>query len=321
MTNTLKIPTGRYLVTGGAGFLGSHMTENLLAKGCEVVVADNFLTGRPSNLRAMLSNKNLTVLEHDITKPLSVSGGLAGIFHMASPASPIDYAKFPIETLRVGAIGSDNILSLARDKECRILVTSTSEVYGDPLEHPQKETYWGNVNPIGPRGCYDESKRYLEALTMAYHRTHNLATRIVRIFNTYGPRMRSDDGRVVPNFCMQALSCEDVTVNGDGSQTRSFCYVTDLVEGIQRIFCCDYAEPINCGNPIEYTVGDFAKHIIEMAGSKSKIVYRPMPIDDPKTRKPDITKAKQLLGWEPKVTLEEGLRHTFEYFRTVLKSS
>ncbi len=320
MTQLFDFPKGRYLITGGAGFLGSHMVENLLERKCEVVAVDNFLTGRAENLRPMLGDKNLTVLEHDITKPLSVSGGLAGIFHMASPASPIDYAKYPIETLRVGAIGSDNILGLAREKGCRILVASTSEVYGDPLEHPQKETYWGNVNPIGPRGCYDESKRYLEALTMAYYRKHQLDTRIIRIFNTYGPRMRSDDGRIVPNFCMQALAGADVTVNGDGMQTRSFCYVCDLIEGIQRVFCSDYHEPVNLGNPSEYTVLDFAKRIIELAGSKSKIVFCPMPIDDPKTRKPDISKAKKLLGWEPKVSVEAGLARTFDYFRTVLKS-
>jgi dTDP-glucose 4,6-dehydratase len=316
-----NFPTGRYLVSGGGGFLGSHLCETLVNRGCEVVSVDNFLTGRPANLKDLLSNSRFESVTHDITKPLKLSGALAGIFHFASPASPIDYAKFPIETLRVGAIGSDNLLGLALEKECPILVASTSEVYGDPLEHPQKESYWGNVNPIGPRGCYDESKRYLEAVTMAYHRSHQLDTKIIRIFNTYGPRMRTDDGRVVPNFCMQALAGKDVTVNGDGMQTRSFCYVADLVEGILRAFAHKGHDPINLGNPTEFTMLDFAHKIIGMAGSKSKIVFRPMPEDDPKTRRPDITRAKQVLGWEPKIAVDEGLKHTFEYFRSTLKSS
>jgi dTDP-glucose 4,6-dehydratase len=317
----LTLSSGRYLVSGGGGFLGSHLCESLLDRGCEVVCVDNFLTGRADNLRSLMGNKKFSSIEHDITRPMKVDGGLAGIFHFASPASPIDYAMYPIETLRVGAIGSDNLLALAREKECPILVASTSEVYGDPLEHPQKETYWGNVNPIGPRGCYDESKRYLEAVTMAYHRRYSVDTRIIRIFNTYGPRMRMDDGRVVPNFCVQALSGNDVTVNGDGKQTRSFCYVSDLVEGIVRVFASKHHEPINLGNPSEYTVLDFAQKIIVMAGSRSKVVFRPMPEDDPKTRCPDIAKAKRLLDWAPTIEVDEGLRLTFEYFKAKLKST
>lgn len=313
-----NITKGRYLVTGGAGFIGSHLCERLLALGCEVIVVDNFITGRQANIRAFLGNSQFTLIEKDIIEPLEISGGLAGIFHMASPASPVDYMKFPIETLRVGAIGTDNILNLAVQKNCPILVASTSEIYGDPLEHPQKESYWGNVHTVGPRGCYDESKRYLEAITMAYHRVHGLSTRIIRIFNTYGPRMRTDDGRVVPNFCMQALANEDITVYGEGSQTRSFCYVSDLVEGILRVIQCDHSAPINLGNPNETTILEFAKRIIGMARANSKIVYLPLPEDDPKTRCPDISKATSLLGWSPSVDLETGLRHTFDYFKSTL---
>jgi dTDP-glucose 4,6-dehydratase len=319
MIRTAVFPKGRYLVTGGAGFLGSHLCEALVERGCEVVAVDNFLTGRPTNLRSLMGQSLFSLLEHDITRPLAVKGGLAGIFHFASPASPIDYAKFPIETLRVGALGSDHILGVAQEKNCPILVASTSEVYGDPLEHPQKESYWGNVNPIGPRGCYDESKRYLEALTMAYHRKHSLKTRIIRIFNTYGPRMRTDDGRVVPNFCIQALTNQDITVNGDGKQTRSFCYVSDLVEGILCAFQNNDTMPVNLGNPSEKTILEFAQTIVSLAGSTSKIAFRPMPEDDPKTRRPDITRAKSVLGWEPRVSLEEGLKKTFEYFKQTLE--
>jgi len=313
-----NITKGRYLVTGGAGFIGSHLCERLLALGCEVIVVDNFITGRQANIRSFLGNSRFNLIEKDIIEPLEISGGLAGIFHMASPASPVDYMKFPIETLRVGAIGTDNILNLAVQKRCPILVASTSEIYGDPLEHPQKESYWGNVHTVGPRGCYDESKRYLEAITMAYHRVHGLSTRIIRIFNTYGPRMRTDDGRVVPNFCMQALADEDITVYGEGRQTRSFCYVSDLVEGILRVIQCDHAAPINLGNPNETTILEFAKRIIGMAGASSKIVYLPLPEDDPKTRCPDISKATSLLGWSPSVNLETGLQHTFDYFKSTL---
>lgn len=308
-------PTGRYLVAGGAGFIGSHLCEALLQKGCEVIAVDNFITGRPDNVRGLLRNSAFSLIEQDIVHSLSITGNLAGIFHLASPASPIDYAKLPIETLHVGAMGSDQILKLALQKDCPILVASTSEVYGDPMQSPQKETYWGNVNPVGPRGCYDESKRYMEALTMAYHRVHKLKTRIVRIFNTFGPRMRIDDGRVVPNFCMQALANEPLTVYGEGAQTRSFCYVSDLVDGLMKFFSSDYVYPVNLGNTGEMTILDFAKKIIELCGSKSSIQYLPLPEDDPKKRRPDISLAKEKLGWEPKVSLEEGLQKTVEYFK------
>jgi dTDP-glucose 4,6-dehydratase len=307
---------GRYLVTGGAGFIGSHLCDALVERGCEAVAVDNFITGNPENIKHLQSNRAFTLIEHDIIAPLKLDGGLAGILHFASPASPVDYAKYPIETLRVGALGSDNILELARQKKCPILVASTSEVYGDPLEHPQKETYWGNVNPIGPRGCYDESKRYLEAITMAYRKVYELKTRIIRIFNTYGPKMRINDGRVVPNFCIQAIKKEDLTVYGDGSQTRSFCYVDDLVDGILRMFTCEHAEPVNLGNPTELSILEFAKRIIKLSGNPVGITYKPLPQDDPKNRKPDIAKAKRLLGWEPQVTLEVGLAKTFDYFKT-----
>lgn len=318
--NASHLPKGRYLITGGAGFIGSHLCDFLLAQGCEVLAIDNFITGRPENIRHLLGNKKFAFVEQDIIRPLKVEGQFAGILHFASPASPVDYLKFPIETLRVGAIGSDHVLSLAQEKKCPILVASTSEVYGDPEQHPQKESYWGNVNPVGPRGCYDESKRYLEAVTMAYRRVHSVQTRIVRIFNTYGPRMRTNDGRVVPNFCIQAMSGEDITIYGDGSQTRSFCYVSDLVEGILRLFQLDHAEPVNIGNPDEYTVLQFAENIRDLSGSKSKMSFRSLPQDDPKKRKPDISKAKKLLGWEPKVSLTEGLQETLRYFRTQMEA-
>lgn len=314
--NSADLPKGRYLVTGGAGFIGSHLCERLLALGCEVVSVDNYITGRPANVKHLLGNKGFKQIEHDIIRPMELPGNFAGILHFASPASPVDYAKLPIETLHVGAIGSDNILKLAVEKKCPVLVASTSEVYGDPLHHPQKEEHWGNVNPIGPRGCYDESKRYLEALTMAYHRARGVRTRIIRIFNTYGPRMRVDDGRVVPNFCMQALRGDDVTVYGDGKQTRSFCYVDDLVEGILRMIQLEHPEPVNLGNPSEYRILDFAEKVIKFAGAKVKITHLPLPEDDPKVRCPDIAKAKKLLGWEPRFPLEEGMRYTFDYFKT-----
>jgi len=314
--NSTTLPKGRYLVTGGAGFVGSHLCERLVDLGCEVLSVDNYITGRPENVKSLLGNRLFQQMEQDIVRPFKVEGGLAGIFHLASPASPVDYARYPIETLHVGSIGSDNILKIAVEKKCPVLVASTSEVYGDPLEHPQRETYWGNVNPIGPRGCYDEAKRFMEAITMAYHRTKEVRTRIIRIFNTYGPRMRTDDGRVVPNFCMQALANEDMTVYGEGLQTRSFCYVDDLVEGVLRMQQLDHFEPMNLGNPDEFTILEFAKKAIAFTQSKSKIVYQPLPVDDPKTRCPDISKAKKHLGWEPKIKLDEGLKKTFEYFRT-----
>lgn len=313
--NSTTLSKGRYLVTGGAGFIGSHLCERLLDLDCDVVSVDNFITGRPHNLRTLLRRGRFSHLEQDLVRGLKLDGGLAGIFHFASPASPVDYQNYPIETLHVGAVGTDNVLKLAVEKACPVLMASTSEVYGDPLQHPQKESYWGNVNPIGPRGCYDESKRYLEALTMAYQRARGARTRIVRIFNTYGPRMRTDDGRVVPNFCLQALKREKLTVYGEGRQTRSFCYVDDLVEGILRLMQCEHPEPVNLGNPTEFTILDFAKKIIALSESSSEIEYRPLPQDDPKTRCPDITRAKQLLGWEPKIGVDEGLKLTLDYFR------
>lgn len=311
-----QIPRGRYLITGGAGFIGSHLSEKLLAMGCDVIAMDNFVTGRRENVRALLGSSHFELREHDIIRPFDIEGGLAGIFHFASPASPVDYAKLPIETLRVGALGSDHVLSVAKEKKCPIIVASTSEVYGDPLVHPQVESYWGNVNPVGPRGCYDESKRYLEAITMAYHRVHNTQTRIVRIFNTYGPRMRMDDGRVVPNFFVQALTGKDITVYGEGKQTRSFCYVDDLCEGIFRIFLAGDPMPINLGNPTETTIVEFAERIIRLCQSKSKITYVELPEDDPKRRCPDISKATRVLGWKPQVALEEGLKKSYDFFST-----
>lgn len=303
----------RSIVTGGAGFLGSHLCDLLLEKGHEVICIDNLLTGNPKNLEHIVSDK-FTYIKHDVTKPIYFGDKINYIFHLASPASPIDYLELPIQTLKVGALGTYNMLGLAKEQKAHFLLASTSEVYGDPLVNPQPETYWGNVNPIGPRGVYDEAKRYAEAITMAYHRYHGINTRIVRIFNTYGPRMRANDGRVVPNFISQALNGEDITVYGNGSQTRSFCYVSDLVEGIYRLMMSNCTDPVNIGNPAEMSVLDFAKVIIEMTGSKSKIIFEDLPIDDPKVRRPDITKAKKLLGWEPKVELREGLRQTIEYF-------
>lgn len=309
-----NLPNGRYVVTGGAGFIGSHLCERLLDDGCTVVAVDNFITGRRENVRHLLTRSQFSLVEQDLIAALDLDGGVAGVFHLASPASPVDYAKYPIETLRVGAMGTDHVLQFALSKRCRVLVASTSEIYGDPLEHPQRETYWGNVNTVGPRGCYDESKRYLEALTMAYHRVHRLQTRIVRIFNTFGPRMRTNDGRVVPNFCIQARDGAPLTVFGDGGQTRSFCFVSDLVDGLVKLFASDHPEPMNLGNPNEMTILQFAQNILALSGSPSKIEFQPLPVDDPKKRKPDISLAKRVLGWEPKVTLEEGLRVTYRYF-------
>ncbi len=307
----------RILVTGGAGFIGSHLCERLLAEGNQVICIDNFLTGSPDNIAPFLGNQSFQFIQQDVTNFIYVPGKVDAILHFASPASPIDYLELPIQTLKVGSLGTHKALGLAKEKGARILIASTSEVYGDPLVHPQKEDYWGNVNPIGPRGVYDEAKRFAEAITMAYQRTHKVQTRIVRIFNTYGPRMRLEDGRVVPNFIAQALRGEDLTVYGDGSQTRSFCYVDDLVEGILRLLRSDEPLPVNVGNPREMTVLQFAKLIIELVGSKSGIAFKPLPVDDPKVRQPDITKARRVLNnWEPKVPVEEGLKRTIEYFRT-----
>lgn len=307
-------PQGRYLVTGAAGFIGVHLCERLVEAGCEVVGLDNFITGSRENLVGLEGNARFEFLEQDVTQPLKFSGEFAGVFHFASPASPVDYYKYPIETLQVGSIGAENVLNLADAFQCPIVVASTSEVYGDPLEHPQKETYWGHVNPIGPRSCYDESKRYQEALAMAFHRTRGVDTKLVRIFNTYGPRMRINDGRVVPNFMTQALSGKDLTVYGDGSQTRSFCFVDDLVEGILRIFKQGDNNPINLGNPFEISILEFANTILQLTGGKGKIDFKPLPQDDPKTRCPDISRAREMLSWEPKVGLEEGLEKSIEYF-------
>ncbi|MBI9030485.1 SDR family oxidoreductase [bacterium] len=308
----------RTLVTGGAGFMPSHMCDLLLSKGHEVVCVDNLVTGNMDNIAHCMEDKdNFTFISHDISEPLFLDEDIDYIFHMASPASPVDYLELPIQTLKVGALGTYNMLGLAKEKGARILLASTSEVYGDPLVNPQPEEYWGNVNTIGPRGVYDEAKRYAEAITMAYHRYHNMDTRIVRIFNTYGPRMRGNDGRVVPNFVNQALKGEDITVYGDGSQTRSFCYVSDEVEGIYRLMMSDYCEPVNIGNPDEKSVLEFAETVIEMTGSSSNIIFCDLPQDDPKVRRPDITKAKKILGWEPKVDLRDGMEKTFEYFKSV----
>ena len=310
----------RVLITGAAGFLGSHFSDRMLAEGYHVIGMDNLLTGDLNNIAHLFPSKNFEFHHHDISKFVHVSGPLHYILHFASPASPIDYLKMPIQTLKVGALGTHNLLGLAKAKNARILVASTSEVYGDPLEHPQKETYWGNVNPVGPRGVYDEAKRFLEAITMAYHNFHQVDTRIVRIFNTYGPRMRVNDGRVLPAFFSQALRGEGLTVFGDGSQTRSFCYVDDLIEGIFRLLMSDYTEPVNIGNPDEITILEFAQEILSLVGNpKAFVDYRPLPEDDPKVRQPEITRAKEVLGWEPKVPRSAGLIKTFEYFKSVVK--
>lgn len=305
----------KVLITGGAGFLGSHLCDRFMREGYHVIAMDNLLTGDISNIEHLLKEKDFEFHHHDVSKYVHVSGELSYILHFASPASPIDYLKMPIQTMKVGSLGTLNCLGLAKDKGARILVASTSEVYGDPLVHPQKEDYWGNVNPVGPRGVYDEAKRFQEALTMAYHTFHGLETRIVRIFNTFGPRMRLDDGRVLPAFISQALRGDDLTAFGDGSQTRSFTYVDDLVEGIYRLLMSNYPHPVNVGNPQEITINEFAEEIIRLTGSKSKVIYKPLPKDDPKQRKPDITLAKRVLDWEPKYSRAEGLKPTLEYFK------
>jgi dTDP-glucose 4,6-dehydratase len=307
----------RILITGGAGFLGSHLCDRFIKEGYDVVAMDNLITGDLKNIEHLFKLKEFEFYHYDVTKFIHVAGDLDYILHFASPASPIDYLKIPIQTLKVGAMGTHNCLGLAKAKGARILVASTSEVYGDPLVHPQTEEYWGNVNPVGPRGVYDEAKRYMESITMAYHNFHGVDTRIIRIFNTYGPRMRLNDGRALPAFIGQALRGEDLTVFGDGSQTRAFCYVDDLVEGIYRLLLSDYTMPVNIGNPNEISLKDFAEEVLKLTGNKVKIIYKPLPEDDPKQRKPDITKAKKILGWEPKVERAEGLAKTFDYFKSL----
>ncbi|MBL0108812.1 MAG: SDR family oxidoreductase [Ignavibacteria bacterium] len=309
----------RILITGAAGFLGSHLSDRFIKEGYHVIGMDNLITGSISNIEHLFPLKEFEFYFHDVTKFVHVPGKLDYILHFASPASPIDYLKIPIQTLKVGSLGTHNLLGLAKEKKARFLIASTSEIYGDPQVHPQNEEYWGNVNPIGPRGVYDEAKRFQEAITMAYHTYHGLETRIVRIFNTYGPRMRLNDGRALPAFFGQAIRGEDITVFGDGSQTRSFCYVDDLVEGIYRLLLSDYVFPVNIGNPDEITIKEFAEEIIKLTGTDQKIIYTPLPKDDPKQRQPDITKAKEILGWEPKIGRSEGLKITYEYFKNILK--
>ncbi len=308
----------RVLITGAAGFLGSHLTDRFLAEGHEVIGMDNLITGARENVAHLEGNRKFQFILHDVSRFIQVDGPLDGVLHFASPASPIDYLELPIQTLKVGSLGTHNALGLAKAKGARFFLASTSEVYGDPQVHPQPESYWGHVNPVGPRGVYDEAKRFAEAMTMAYHRYHGIDTRIIRIFNTYGPRMRARDGRVVSNFVVQALRGEALTIYGEGLQTRSFCYVSDEVDGIYRLFMSNHTEPTNIGNPNEFTVRQLAEKVLELTGSTSKIESRPLPVDDPKVRQPDITKARTLLGWEPRVSLEEGLRHTIAYFRTHL---
>lgn len=307
----------RVLITGAAGFLGSHLCERFLKEGCYVIAMDNLITGDLKNIEHLFKLKDFEFYHHDVSKYIHIPGELDYIMHFASPASPIDYLKIPIQTLKVGSLGTHNCLGLAKAKGARMLIASTSEVYGDPMVHPQTEDYWGNVNPIGPRGVYDEAKRFQEAITMAYHRYHGVETRIVRIFNTYGPRMRLNDGRVLPAFIGQALRGEDLTVFGDGSQTRSFCYVDDLVEGIYRLLQSDYAEPVNIGNPDEISIADFAEEIIKLTGTDQKVIYKELPVDDPMQRQPNIDKAKSILNWEPKVSRAEGLKVTYEYFKSL----
>jgi dTDP-glucose 4,6-dehydratase len=307
----------RVLITGAAGFLGSHLSDRFIREGYHVIGMDNLITGDLRNIEHLFRLENFEFYHHDVSKFIHVPGDLRYILHFASPASPIDYLKIPIQTLKVGSLGTHNCLGLAKSKRARILVASTSEIYGDPLVHPQTEEYWGNVNPVGPRGVYDEAKRFQEAMTMAYHNFHRLETRIVRIFNTYGPRMRLNDGRALPAFIGQALRGEDLTVFGDGSQTRSFCYVDDLVEGIYRLLLSDYHLPVNIGNPSEITLKQFAEEVISLTGTRQKIVYRPLPEDDPKQRRPDITRARTILGWEPRVERKEGLKITYEYFKSL----
>ncbi|HNF46998.1 MAG TPA: SDR family oxidoreductase, partial [Chitinophagaceae bacterium] len=307
----------KVLVTGAAGFLGSHLCDKFIKEGYAVIGMDNLITGDLKNIEHLFKLEQFEFYHHDVTKFIHIPGELDYIMHFASPASPIDYLKIPIQTLKVGAMGTHNCLGLAKAKNARMLVASTSEVYGDPLVHPQTEEYWGNVNPVGPRGVYDEAKRYMESITMAYNSFHNVETRIVRIFNTYGPRMRLNDGRALPAFIGQALRGEDLTVFGDGSQTRSFCFVDDLIEGIYKLLLSDYKMPVNIGNPNEISLKDFAEEILSLTGNKVKIIYQPLPVDDPKQRQPDISKAKQLLGWEPKVNRKEGLKITYDYFKSL----
>ena len=307
----------RVLITGAAGFLGSHLSDRFIKEGYHVIGMDNFITGDLKNVKHLMNHSNFEFIEHDVTKFINIEGDLDYILHFASPASPIDYLKIPIQTLKVGSLGTHNLLGLAKAKNARMLIASTSEVYGDPLVHPQTEDYYGNVNTIGPRGVYDEAKRFQESITMAYHRFHGVETRIVRIFNTYGPRMRLNDGRVIPAFMGQALRGEDLTVFGDGSQTRSFCYVDDQVEGIYRLLFCDYVEPVNIGNPFEISIKDFAQEIIKLTGTDQKIIYKDLPVNDPLQRQPDISLAKKLLGWEPKVHRAEGMKITFDYFKSL----
>jgi dTDP-glucose 4,6-dehydratase len=312
----MKRPQPVSVVTGAAGFLGSHLTDLLIARGHKVIGMDNFVTGCVDNIAHLGGDRNFRFIEQDVTEFLFLDGPVNYVWHFASPASPIDYLNVPIQTLKVGSLGTHKALGLAKHKHARFLIASTSEIYGDPLVHPQPEEYWGNVNTIGPRGCYDEAKRFAEAMTMAYHREHRVETRIVRIFNTYGPRMRLNDGRVVPAFISQALTHKPITVFGQGTQTRSFCYVSDLIEGIYRLMVSDYALPVNIGNPTELTMLQFAEAILKATRSRSKIAFKPLPQDDPKQRRPNITKAKQLLGWKPKVALADGLKSTIQYFRT-----
>lgn len=311
----------RVVITGGAGFIGSHLCERFLADGHDVIALDNLITGALINLANFRDNPRFAFMEHDVSKEITILGEVNVVLHFASPASPIDYLKYPIQTLKVGSLGTHNSLGLAKAKNARFLIASTSEVYGDPQIHPQTEDYWGHVNPIGVRGVYDEAKRFAEAMTMAYHRAHRVDTRIIRIFNTYGPRMRLDDGRVLPNFMGQALRGEPLTIYGDGSQTRSFCYVDDLVEGIVRLLSVDYHEPVNLGNPSEITILQFAQEIIKLIGEKCEIIYRPLPADDPKVRQPDISLARKLLGWEPKVDRTIGLARTLKYFRDIVSQA
>jgi dTDP-glucose 4,6-dehydratase len=308
----------RILITGGAGFIGSHLARSLLTRGCEVVCMDNFITGSPENIAPLRTDRRFQFVEQDVTSYIELDGPLDWVLHLASPASPRDYLELPIQTLKVGALGTHNALGLAKAKGASFFLTSTSEVYGDPLVHPQREEYWGNVNPVGPRGVYDEAKRFAEAITMAYHRTHGVPTRIVRIFNTHGPQMRLNDGRAIPAFMTQALEGKPLTVFGDGSQTRSFMYIDDLTEGIWKLMSSNVVDPVNIGNPQEMTLLDLAKRIIRLAGGHSEIVFHPLPEDDPKVRQPDITRARTLLGWEPRVDTDEGLRLTFEWFRAKL---
>ena len=311
------MPDKRILITGAAGFLGSHLCDRFIKEDYHVIGMDNLITGDLKNIEHLFKLEHFEFYHHDVSKFIHIPGNLDYILHFASPASPIDYLKIPIQTLKVGALGTHNCLGLAKAKSARILVASTSEVYGDPLVHPQKEEYWGNVNPVGPRGVYDEAKRFMESITRAYHTFHGVETRIVRIFNTYGPRMRLNDGRALPAFIGQALRGEDLTVFGDGSQTRSFCFVDDLIDGIYKLLMSDYSMPVNIGNPDEISLKDFAEEILELTGKKVKIIYKPLPVDDPKQRQPDITKAKQILNWQPKVSRKEGLKITYDYFKSL----